>query len=320
MIQIEAKPVPVFETFSKRLKIRERAGKPDIHQYEDLPQPFRIQVIHTWGGAIGPYFVVDSWHIPPPSNSHWKLIHDTLARERGVFYLADKSDNPFVACQKFLLTADTDGALDIIELSFGVIDLAVRRQGYDADESSQVKQGADDAIEELNYRFRDHRIGYQYTDGKLIRVDSQYVHSEVVKPALSLLSEEGFSGPSEEFLNAHEHYRHGRHEEAIAEALKSFESTMKAICEVRKWAYGPNATAKPLIGVLRENELIPRELESQFTALSSVLESGLPVVRNKMGGHGQGKTPRQVPAHLASYALHLAASNIVFLIEAHRAK
>jgi Domain of unknown function (DUF7014) len=42
-------------------------------------------------------------------------------------------------------------------------------------------------------------------------------------------------------------------------------------------------------------------------------------VRNKNSGHGQGRSPKQVPGHLARYALHLAATNIVFLVEAHEA-
>ena len=55
-------------------------------------------------------------------------------------------------------------------------------------------------------------------------------------------------------------------------------------------------------------------------ALRSVLESGLPTVRNKTkgSGHGQGKELINIPGHLAAYALHLAASNIVLLVEAHK--
>jgi hypothetical protein len=41
-------------------------------------------------------------------------------------------------------------------------------------------------------------------------------------------------------------------------------------------------------------------------------------VRNKDSGHGSGAKPRELPAHYAAYALHLAASNIVFLIQCHQ--
>lgn len=43
-------------------------------------------------------------------------------------------------------------------------------------------------------------------------------------------------------------------------------------------------------------------------------------MRNKTSGHGQGIEIVDVPQHLASYALHLAAANVVLLIEAHKAK
>ena len=220
--------MPVFETFSRRQAKRAEAGKADVYQYESLPQPFRFQVAHIWKTAIGPYFSWDSWTYEPRSNQAWRWIHDTLARERGVSSLVDGDWDEGTKCLRFLLTADTNGALDIIELTFRYIDGVVRQWGYDERVGCQVTQDADDAIEELNYRFRQHGIGYQYLGGELIRVDSEYLHSEVVRPALSLLEEERFRGASEEFLRAHEHYRKGRCKEAIVEALKAFESTLRA--------------------------------------------------------------------------------------------
>ena len=95
---------------------------------------------------------------------------------------------------------------------------------------------------------------------------------------------------------------------------------MKTICDRRKWAYPANATAKPLLDVLYQNGLIPPELQSQFTALRSLLESGLPTLRNRTSGHGQGSEAREVPPHVAAYALHAAAANIVLLVEAFRSK
>ena len=67
--------------------------------------------------------------------------------------------------------------------------------------------------------------------------------------ALLLLHDEEFRGAEEEFLNAHKHYRDGRQKEAIADALKAFESTLKTICDRRSWSYDPKATAKPLLDV-----------------------------------------------------------------------
>jgi hypothetical protein len=208
----------------------------------------------------------------------------------------------------------------MIDLSFQRIDQATRHRNEDyCWEGCGATQTADDAIQELNQRFQEHGIGYQFCGGELRRIDSQYLHVEAVKPAVSLLHDEGFRGASEEFSSAHEHHRKGRQKEAIVEALKAFESTMKTICDARKWECSPNANAKQLIETMFQNGLIPSELVSHFTALRSVLESGLPTVRNKTSGHGQGSIPIHVPDYLAAYALHLTASNIVLLIEAHKA-
>jgi hypothetical protein len=308
-----------FETYSKRQKRLANAGKQDMYQYEVLPPAFRVQVIHIWKDAIGQYYKGD-YSRSSPANGSWKFIHDTLARELGLPLLPGNYDSdPSDRCKKYLSTADTAGALDMIELSFRVMDRIVREiNTYDCAEA-HITQDPDDAIEELNARFREHGIGFQYLDGELVRLDSQFAHAEIIKPALSLLNASGFDGPADEFMAAFEHYRHGRNKEAVSEVLKAFESTMKSICVSRKWSHPPNATAVPLIKILLEKGLIPGELESHFLALRSAMESGLPTLSNKTSRHGQGPVPIQVPPHFAGYALHLAASNIVFLVEAHKA-
>jgi uncharacterized protein DUF7014/AbiJ-like protein len=302
----------VFETFTKRGTRLQNAGKQDLYQYDVSPREFRVQVIHIWNGAIGNYD--RSYH-----NSAWTTLHSTLIRELGVFRLSQDPSDIAGDCKSFLLQADTPGALDIIDLSFRVIDLGVRE--FDAYETSDlgIRQLADDAIEELNYRFREHGLGYQFVEHMLVRVDSQFVHSEVVKPALSLLNASGFDGPADEFVRAFDHYRHGRNKEAVAEALKSFESTMKTICAARKWAHAPNATAKPLLDALFSHGLIPAELVSHFSGLRSAMESGLPTLSNRTSRHGQGAVPTQIPPYFAAHAMHLLASNIIFLVEAHKA-
>ena len=151
-------------------------------------------------------------------------------------------------------------------------------------------------------------------------MDSQFLHAEVVEPAVSLLSDEGFTGALDEFLKAHKHYREGNNKEAISSALNAFESVMKTICEYRGWECdAQKATASALIKTLLDNNLIPSKMQSHFTGLRATLEGGVPTIRNNFAGHGQGSEPVEVPAYFASYALHLTASNIVFLVEAHKA-
>ena len=94
----------------------------------------------------------------------------------------------------------------------------------------------------------------------------------------------------------------------------------KIICRRRGWQFdGEKHTAKALIDIVFKEGLIPDYLQSQFTALRSVLDSGVPTIRNRAGGHGAGVKRREVPGYLASYTLHLTAAAILFLAEAEAA-
>lgn len=42
------------------------------------------------------------------------------------------------------------------------------------------------------------------------------------------------------------------------------------------------------------NGLVPAFTQNQFTSLQNLLESGIPTIRNKLGGHGQAQFPQKV--------------------------
>jgi hypothetical protein len=307
--------VGIHETYSKRLKNRDRAGQPDVYQYDDLAQPLRVKVYLILRDALGRDYARTVGRHRNRSNL-WAELHDQMCRELGVFNLDDNAQlDAQEKCRRFLLSAPTSDAIDFIDMAFFVVAQVPDLTGHDT--NSYVRMAPEDAIEELNGRFKEHGVGYQFVGEQIVRVDSQYVHAEVVKPAISLLHTAGFDGASEEFLRAHEHYRKGRLGEAMSDALKAFESTMKAICDTNGWSYREGDTAKPLIKIVLDNNLVPRYMETHLAGLRNTLEAGLPTVRNKNSGHGQGAQVRQVPEYFAGYALHLAATNIVFLVEAH---
>ena len=321
--------MPIYETFAKRKQREENAGKPVIYRYDVLPAPFRVQVAHIWWGAIGGTEGLLPNSILNKKELWWQGIHNTLAREMGVFSLAPVMgvQGPFMGrCEKFLLeNDDVDQVLSIIEISFELIDNKVRefviqelhRSGIDALHTMGISQLPDDAIQELNHRFQEHTIGYQYLGGQIVRSDSQYLHSEVVEPAVSLLYDARFEGALQEFMNAHKHYRERNNKEAISAASNAFESTLKTICERRQWNPPPPYNASKLLGVLFANNLIPAAMKSYFDSLSDTLRSGVPTIRNAYAAHGQGSKVVEVPDHLAAYALHLTASSIVFLINSY---
>lgn len=297
----------IVETFTKRMKKLKNQGKIDVYKYDDIPKSLRIQIVHIWVEAIG------------TEKEEWDFIHNTLSKELGVFNLAEDYYYSFEKCKYYFLNSDVNGAIDIIELTFKYIDRVIRNYNLNKKINKDIKQKPNDAINELNYRFREHCVGYELINGEIKRIDNQYLHKMSIRPTINLLSEEGFGGANNEFLKAHKHFREGNFKEAIAESLKSFESTMKTICDKKSIVYDKdNDTASSLILILISNGIIPSYLHSHFTGLRTTLESGLPTVRNRTSGHGQGSSTVTIPDFFASYAINLAATNILFLVNAYK--
>jgi hypothetical protein len=98
--------------------------------------------------------------------------------------------------------SNVDHLLDMIEVCGRIIE-HVGRWNESKRELEGIKVDPESAIEELNARFTEHGVGFQFNEGTIARVDSQYVHAEVIKPALTLLSGEPFAAAQEDFLMAH---------------------------------------------------------------------------------------------------------------------
>jgi hypothetical protein len=197
------------------------------------------------------------------------------------------SDRPSIVCKLSHKTRNIDNKLDIIELACKVIDKDIRKFAV----VEGIIMTSDEAIPEINYRLREGGVGYQFENGTIIRVDSQFVHTEITKKALSLVSSEQFSGAEDEFLSAHKHYREGDHKYAILAAGASVASTMKCICDALGWTYDKKARASDLLKVLKQNHLFPEYLGNTFDQLLAVLKKGLPEVRNNEGSHRRESRP-----------------------------
>jgi len=298
----------IFDLFSKRQK-KTRGQVPDVYQYDNIDDRLKVQIVHIIRDVIG-----TEGSYKNEINDAYRYIHEILCKEYGVFSLDKNTHSNMEAVFNFLLrNNDHEQCLDVIELGFKIINTYVRENWWRFNGLGS-KQDPDSAIQELNDRFKESGVGYQFESNEIIRIDSKVIHSEVVKPVLALLgSAKEYSGANDEYLKAHEHYRHGRHKECLVECLKALESLMKGICQKNSWTYDKNGTSKALINVCFEKGLIPAYMQSQFSSLRSLLESGTPTIRNKEGGHGQGAEVTKVPEYLASYVLHLTATNMLFL-------
>ncbi len=298
--------MPIHKIYSKRKKM-ESGEFPDVFQYDQIPTGLKNQIVNSMESLYG---------FSSPKIYEW--VESTLANEYGLRSLSEISGvRGYEGKEKIdtfvIRRASTDQILDVVELAYGpMFELARRMDPYNYSPTS-----FQESIREINYRFQEHGVGYQLESGLIIRVDSQFVHSEVTQPALKFLSDPIYVGANEEFLTALGHYHKRRYKECMVESLKAFESCMKVICKERGWNYDTGANASQLISIMLKEELIPKFMQTHFTSLKSTLESGVPTLRNKMGGHGQGPEQSPVPDYLAAHILHLTASNILLLARAN---
>lgn len=301
----------MYILYSKRIKDAE--GNPDVFIYDVFPQAFRNQMFYALSDVL-------DYYEDKGSKGFWDMVHDGFAREIGVKSLGHTHYSARNNVEDFIEKCSEEAFLDLLDYSFALVanlrDLRLP-YGHDKDRKDRITG----AFAEMNFRFKQHSLGYEFVHYQLIRKDNEFLHKETIKPALKLLYENGFKGAEQEFLDAFEHRRKGENKDAILDALKAFESTMKAICHGMGYTYNPaRSTAKDLIGILESHAFYPAYMNNHITSLRTSLESGLPTMRNKNAGHGQGAAVVNVSDEFAEYALNLAATNIVLLTKIYAAK
>lgn len=234
----------VFNLFSKRQK-KLRGEISDVYTYDEIPEALRVQIVHIIRDTIGD--VVSDYSEDKPKQAY-KFIHDILCREYGVFSLGNNREEDESAVLNYILSNDDiERVMDVVELSFRYIVLRIGVNEYAYTRNTTVKLKPNEAVEELNERFKENAVGFQFESGEIIRIDSTFIHNQITKPTLGLLHNRKFAGANEEYLKAHEHYRHGRNKECLNECLKAFESTLKIICKEKGWDHSETDTSKKLI-------------------------------------------------------------------------
>jgi hypothetical protein len=304
--------MPLLDLYSSRDAEARRTC--DVWLYDRIPDALRVQVSNIVRDALG-----SVREYSENSKGVYAYICSNVAHEHGreqlVAFESRAWDQVHACIKKEQSLAIW---LDVVELTFRLIE---KFQGQLDDFrriECEIKLDAEDAIHEVK-RFGRAGFGYRYEGGKLLRLDSERVHQEITVPALKLLSDARFTGADQEFRAAHDHMKAGQFRDCAVDALNALESTMKAVCDAKGWKYEKGARATDLIKVLKSNGLFPDFADQSFDQLIATLKSGLPLVRNETGAHGQGSKPVEVPEFVAVYALNLAASKIRLLFEAFAA-
>lgn len=299
-----------MEIYSKRQKLL-RGEITDVLQYDVLPSELRLQILYIIEDATG---VENSDY----SQNFYKQIYNKLIREYGVHLLVNSNYFSYSYQVKGFIENQNniDRVLDAIELCFQTIESMSIGDRMQQMTYGNLSLSAESAIILLNKRFRENGVGFCYQGGEIIKIDSTVIHQEVVLPTIKLLNNQAFQGANDEYMSAHEHYRHGRNKECLVDCLKAFESVLKTICTTKEWAFDETRdTASKLIDICFQNGLIPAYAQNQFTSLKQLLVTGIPTVRNRNAGHGQGVEPQEVDDEIVRYGLNLTGSNIIFLIE-----
>jgi hypothetical protein len=141
---------------------------------------------------------------------------------------------------------------------------------------------------------------------KVIARESEVVHTHVIEPVLKLLQAPAFKNANAEYLEALEDYRKGDLGDCLTKCGSAFESVMKVICERKGWPYKQTDTA----GLLVKTILNHTSLDNYFEPVLMIVAT----LRNRLSkAHGAGVQIRNVPRHLAAYALNITAASILLI-------
>ncbi len=178
--------MPIFDLFSKRQR-RLHGELPDVYQYDSVPRELRVQIAHIIRDSFGHQDRYDN-----EAGTAYRTVHDILCREYGRFALAGDASFRGVKAEpdviEFMLQSDdVEQVLDVVEICFRMV--KTKRNDWHYHNYAKPKLTFDEAVSELNSRFREHGVGYQFESDEIIRIDSQVVHDSAVKPALHLLME-----------------------------------------------------------------------------------------------------------------------------------
>ncbi len=290
------------DTFARRK--RSAFGSSDPLRYDIFPYKLRVQALHILDEAI-------EIQTKDSLEGIYQNLCKFMRKELGKIKLSSGLYVEHEFSEWFLNHQEVDDCLVAVEHVFRIISVLSKIEANSKNIDALIH-----CVAELNGRFLEAGVGYQFENGKLLQVDSKLAHKEIIVPALHLLAATGFEAAEHEFLDAFDAFRTGDFETVLIEACKSLESTIKVIGARMRWGLEPTAPLKKLIQAVFDNNLIPDYMQAEFAGLRTILESGTGTVRNKAAGHGAGEKMRAVPRHIAAFQLHQTAAAILLLVEA----
>lgn len=297
-----------FKTYSQ-----ENKESPKVFIYDKLDLKLKNQINYIWKDFF--------YHPKFPkeiSSLTINQIFKTACREFGVEELYKHPLHLFdekIQIEKFIIeNSDIEKLLDLIHIIFSKIELVDEwlKNSY----FIELYFNANEAINDLNTRFRENGVGYIFENSKIIRLDNELLHKNIVTKGLNLTNNKIYQNANEEYLKANEHFKQKRNIECLNECLKSFETIMKIVCNRNSWNYNKDKdSASQLIDILIKNNFFKGYHKSYLNSFKQLLSSNVPTIRNRNSGHGQGVEKVIVPDSLARYMLYSTGAVINLIIE-----
>jgi hypothetical protein len=291
-----------MKLFSKR-----NAPTKDVLRY-DLPVNVRNRILHILKHRLDD----DQWSMTFSQGFGYEYTLDQVGRKLltkyGNLKAPPESRSVAQAVVYHFNACRTDEALDFVETIFQV----------------QPIHHVKDCVQPFNEVFQEEGIGFELTSlreiavggsrieydfPKVLRKDTDYLHSERVRPCLEVLSRPGFETALSEMMKAHEAYRKKQYADAITDACSAFESVMKTSCTRRNWNFNQDKdTCGPLVKALATNGLF-------FPFYTPILEA-VGTIRSKMSdAHGRGPSPQNTPdMEYADHMIQFTSANITMMI------
>lgn len=273
--------------------------------FDELPRKLRVQF----------KFIMDD--LLKDIIFSYNEIHKMLCEKYGELSLSSKHQlgvKDKETLTEVLIREDYD-----FELIFDLMELSIRYKIKDMSGNyfdDDINRYIVKIQKLINQRFKESSVGYEMINGQIIRKDSEITFTEIIRPTINLTYNELFENVNVDFVNAIKEYQTGDNKDCLVKLLRAFESTLKIICDENGWEYNETERCSKLINICFDNDLVPQEMKSEFTSLNSLLQSGIPPVRNNYAGHGEGGEERVVEDYLARYAINVTGSCILFVIEA----
>jgi hypothetical protein len=134
----------------------------------------RTRILHSFKDAVGAPGSITS-------NEYYILAHGLILRSAGLLYLVRQDFDPATDLLNYLLKCPDDMVPSVVEaMSIVCNDDRVRSRTHNWDSSVFDQM--------VNRILREHRIGYELSDCKMIEFSSRELHVEVVVPTLQLLA------------------------------------------------------------------------------------------------------------------------------------